>query len=148
MLHRIPRQIPDLQTLLDDLGRPRTESIARALGVSPSTARRWVAAGNAPRSALLALFWLTRWGHSAVDADCFNDGQAARVGVDLVTAELATTKAQLVAALALNPGLERRGVADDERHHDSRHDAQDDFLRQRARRRDRSAAFKIRPRQA
>ena len=31
--------------------------------------RRWLKADQAPRAALLALFWETRWGRSAIDAD-------------------------------------------------------------------------------
>ena len=72
MLNRIPRWTPSLSMMLDDLGRPKTETLARALRVSPSTARRWIAADSAPSPTLVAIFWLTSWGHSAVDAEAHN----------------------------------------------------------------------------
>jgi hypothetical protein len=72
MLNRIPRSIPPLSMMLDDLGRPRTAALARALDVSPSTARRWIAADHAPRTVLIGLFWLTSWGRSAVDCEAHN----------------------------------------------------------------------------
>ena len=52
-----------------DLGNPGGEVLAPILGVHPRTVRRWAAKDAAPRSALLALFWLTRWGQSELDAD-------------------------------------------------------------------------------
>ncbi len=72
MLNRLPRSTPPLSMMLDDIGRPKTQAVARALGVSPSTARRWIAADHAPRTVLISLFWLTSWGRSAVDSEAHN----------------------------------------------------------------------------
>ncbi|MDC6168335.1 hypothetical protein [Paucibacter sp. XJ19-41] len=58
---------------MDDLGRPPATRIARVLGVGASTVHRWNSAGHAPRAAQLALFWLTRWGRSAVHTQATND---------------------------------------------------------------------------
>jgi hypothetical protein len=72
MLNRIPRHLPDLPTMLEDIGNPKTEALARALGVSPSTARRWIAAGSAPTPVMQAIFWLTSWGQHAVHCEAHN----------------------------------------------------------------------------
>jgi hypothetical protein len=72
MLSRAPRALPALPLLLADLGNPSAARIGRALGVSERTAWRWLAAGDAPRPATLALYWLTSWGWSAIEADARN----------------------------------------------------------------------------
>ncbi|MBN8506124.1 MAG: hypothetical protein J0L58_16795 [Burkholderiales bacterium] len=64
--------MPELSAILADIGHPPPEAIGRALGVTPRTVRRWLQAGHAPRPAMLALFWVTRWGLSAVDAEAAN----------------------------------------------------------------------------
>jgi len=95
MLNRIPRGVPPLPVILDALGNPSTDKVARALDVSPSTVRRWIAAGEAPRAAMLALFWLTPWGHSQVDADAFNDAVAMRLRCELLADRLADAEREL-----------------------------------------------------
>ncbi|WP_374675568.1 hypothetical protein [Ideonella sp.] len=59
--------------MLEDLGNPTAQQLARALGVTTRTVQRWHALGEAPRPAMLALFWLTRWGRSQVHCDAVND---------------------------------------------------------------------------
>lgn len=76
-IERMPRELPIWETILEDLGRPAPARVARALGVGESTVYRWNATGRAPRVAALALFWLTRWGHSQVNADAVNDALMA-----------------------------------------------------------------------
>jgi hypothetical protein len=61
-------RLPPLSLIVADLANPSPEQLGRALGVSSRTVRRWIAADQAPRSAVLALFWLTRWGRSELDA--------------------------------------------------------------------------------
>lgn len=68
-----PTQLPPLSMLIDDLHGSRTpEAIGQHLGVSALTVRRWIKTDQAPRSAMLALFWETRWGLSALDAQAVN----------------------------------------------------------------------------
>jgi len=68
-----PAQLPPLHMMVEDLMGDRSpESIGRFLGVSGLTVRRWLKADQAPRAALLALFWETRWGRSALDAQAEN----------------------------------------------------------------------------
>lgn len=56
-LARLPRHLPSLAQLLTDLGNPTNEAIAKALGVSVVSVRRWKRT-QAPRPAMLALWWL------------------------------------------------------------------------------------------
>lgn len=74
-LDRAPRNLPAWQTIVDDLGDPPPKRIAKFLGVGERTVWRWKAEGAAPRAACLALFWLTRWGRSEVNADAVNDAR-------------------------------------------------------------------------
>lgn len=57
--------------MVEDL-RLSAPGLAELVGVSTSTAYRWLAAGTAPRSVGLSLFWLTRWGAHTLDAELFN----------------------------------------------------------------------------
>lgn len=72
-VERAPQRVPLWDQLMDDLGRPRPARLARALGVGRSTIYRWNTTGHAPRLACLAVFWLTRWGRSEIDAQATND---------------------------------------------------------------------------
>jgi hypothetical protein len=72
VLNRLPRQIPPLSWLLDDIGNPKPREVARALGVSERSVKGWITRDEAPVPVLLSLFWLTRWGRQSVDADAHN----------------------------------------------------------------------------
>jgi transcriptional regulator with XRE-family HTH domain len=71
MLQKLPKQTPAFSELVADLGSHKREQIARALGVSRRTIDRWMKSG-APRTACLALWWLSREGHSFWDAEMQN----------------------------------------------------------------------------
>jgi hypothetical protein len=79
----MPARLPDLQSILQDLGGPDAEAIAVALRVHPTTVRRWLREGEAPYAIKLALFWMTSWGISTVDSvahlDAINSLQIARI---------------------------------------------------------------------
>lgn len=73
---KAPKHLPALSIILDDLmGAKTPEALADHLGVSASTARRWMAVDHAPRAVALALFWETRWGQSIVDCDAVNQAR-------------------------------------------------------------------------
>jgi hypothetical protein len=101
MLCRCPRagELPPLPLILADLGDPTPAALARALGVSASTARRWIATGAAPLAPMLAMFWLTRWGRSQVECHAENAarlfGQVARSQAEQI-AELRAELARLL----------------------------------------------------
>lgn len=73
MLNRLPRQMPPLAAMLEDIGNPKPPQLARALGVSTRTVQRWLSDEQAPRTAMLAIFWLTRWGRSQVNCEAVNE---------------------------------------------------------------------------
>lgn len=100
-LHRMPRQLPALQSILDDLGNPAPAAWARALGVSERTAWRWQAAGHAPRAAMLALYWLTRWGWSAIESEALYAVDLLRSYRRTAEAEIASLRAELARLQAL-----------------------------------------------
>lgn len=58
-----PAKLPHIHLMLENLGLP-DEQVARFLDVTPKTVARWRKAGQAPRPAMLALFWETTWGQS------------------------------------------------------------------------------------
>lgn len=68
--------LPPFSYLLDDLpATPR--AVARHLGVSWRTMQRWIKDDQAPRAAMLALLFESRWGVSALDAKAVNDARVA-----------------------------------------------------------------------
>lgn len=75
MLMRLPKYIPPLDELLYDIHKPTPAALAQAMGVTESTAKRWIASNEAPKPVLIALFWLTRWGMQWMDADLYNEAQ-------------------------------------------------------------------------
>lgn len=114
-IEHMPRDIPVWDLIVNDLGRPPPERIARALAVSRSTVFRWQAAHSAPRAACIALFWLTRWGRSAVDAQATRDAQLAvsyarslaeeRLQLIAQVRQLEETNARLALAVATSGAL-------------------------------------------
>ncbi len=100
-----PDQLPPLHVLVDDLfGNRSPEAIARHLGVSALTVRRWLKADQAPRAAMLALFWETRWGLSALDAQAVNLVRS-HVGLNnALRRENDTLRARIARLEALNHG--------------------------------------------
>lgn len=103
-----PDHLPPLSVLIGDLHGSRTpESIGQHLGVSGLTVRRWIAKDEAPRAAALALFWETRWGLSALDAQAVN---LVRTHVGLNNA-LRRENATLAARVAYLEGVGQFGSA-------------------------------------
>lgn len=68
---------PSFDALLDDLPTHDNTRIARYLGVSDRTLRRWRASNNPPRLVYLALFWETRWGVETINCQAVNDARIA-----------------------------------------------------------------------
>jgi hypothetical protein len=105
MLHLLPRQLPPLALMLDDIGRPSAAALARTFGVSETTARRWLAGEPAPRLAQAAVFWLTRWGRSEVDAAAVNDARNLAGLVSALETENAALAARCGRLAALSEGF-------------------------------------------
>lgn len=73
MFSDAPKDLPAFSFLFDELGSPAPAALARHLGVTVRTVQRWIAADSAPRAVLLAMFWDTRYGRSAVECRAVND---------------------------------------------------------------------------
>jgi predicted DNA-binding transcriptional regulator AlpA len=101
-IDQAPRALPIWETILADLSNPPAPRVARVLGVGASTVYRWNQTGRAPRSACLALFWLTRWGRSEVHAQAVNDAILAASCLRSLQDELDRTRLELARVLALN----------------------------------------------
>ena len=76
---RAPRfaHLPHIETILDSIGNDR--AVARKLGLSQSTIRKYRKAGQAPKPVMYALFWETPWGRSTADANAINDARFAHM---------------------------------------------------------------------
>jgi len=71
MLTTLPTHIPPLSILIDNIGA-RPAQIAHALGTSERSVRRWISKDQAPQSVMLALFFCSTWGRSAVHCEAEN----------------------------------------------------------------------------
>lgn len=101
MIRRLNRiHLPTFGAMVSDLGNPSAHVLARVLGVSPSTVYRWAAADTAPRSAMLALFWLTSWGQSELDCDLHNRASTYTAHIESVKRENDALRRELARVLA------------------------------------------------
>lgn len=87
MKYLAPRTIPALSQVLPDLGHPSAREIANYLGVTERTVYGWKATDAPPRAVLLALFWESSYGRSALDADLHNAAQVYRILSDSLNHE-------------------------------------------------------------
>ena len=76
-IDHLPSWVPIWQLIREDLGDPSAARIARALDLGVRTVQRYNQTGYAPKSVSLALFWLTRWGRSAIHTQATNDAIVA-----------------------------------------------------------------------
>lgn len=73
MLKRLPKQLPGIEEILLELGRPPAHQVEKALHVSTTTVKRWIRSGRVPRPAHLALYWLTHRGRADIELDMHNE---------------------------------------------------------------------------
>lgn len=92
MRNLAPRHLPDLHTILRDLGNPHASQIAKHLGVNVRTVYAWKAKNDAPRPALLALFWLSSYGQSALYCDLYNGYRMQKSLTDMLRKENTTLR--------------------------------------------------------
>lgn len=94
MPHRFPRQFPSFATLADDVQCSRS-ALAKVLDVHPRTLARWIETEAAPRAAVLAVYWLTRWGMSQLDADAYNSATLSAALAASLERELIASQRQV-----------------------------------------------------
>ena len=63
---------PPLSLLLDDMFEKNPKKVAKHLGVTVATLKRWKAADHAPKAVMLALFYESRWGYSLLYTTAYN----------------------------------------------------------------------------
>jgi hypothetical protein len=72
---KMPRRVPPFSMMMDDLGNPPPAKIARCLGVTVPTVRRWIRTDNPPLPVLLAVYWLTSWGQNEAHTEAHNSAR-------------------------------------------------------------------------
>ncbi|GGH61915.1 hypothetical protein GCM10010975_26110 [Comamonas phosphati] len=76
-MFRAPSQanLPHISHLLNDIPG-NVNQVAKHLGISATTLRKYKAQGQAPRAVMLALFWESTWGRMTADTVAFNHAAA------------------------------------------------------------------------
>lgn len=69
---------PPLSYMLDDIFVRDMKKIAKHLGVTVQTLKKWKANDDAPCAAMLALFYETQWGYSLMYTTAWNGEKYAR----------------------------------------------------------------------
>lgn len=103
-MFRAPTQTPHIATLLDDMPTRDMKRIARHLGLTAPTLRRYAQTGNAPRLVHLALFWESRWGLSVIDCEVVNLDRLRRQHISALEREVKALRLQLARLAALPNG--------------------------------------------
>nr|WP_181716085.1 MULTISPECIES: hypothetical protein [Bacteria] len=67
-----------MSILLGDMFEKNPKKVAKHLGVTVATLKRWKAADHAPKAAMLALFYESRWGYSLLYTTAYNAETIAR----------------------------------------------------------------------
>jgi ADP-ribosylglycohydrolase len=101
-LSQAPLRLPIWQAILEDLGNPEPRRIAKVLGVSVRTVYRWNATQEAPRCAVMALYWLTRWGQHQVNTQATNDAAMACSYVGALQKEVDKLRIELAQVVKLS----------------------------------------------
>lgn len=102
MIFEVQRVVlPTFRELVTDLGQPSASVLAAALGVHVGTVHRWAAADAAPRAAMLALYWLSRPGQAALNAELHQRAMLYTAHLESLRAENARLRRELARLLAL-----------------------------------------------
>lgn len=93
--------LPPFSCLLDDQPTNNKAAIAKHPGVTTTTLKRWSAQESAPKVAMLALYYESRWGQSQLFTELFNGEQFARREVDGLKRENAMLRTRIARLEAL-----------------------------------------------
>lgn len=97
---RTPRQLPPFSVLIDQTHAPTT-LVAKHLGVTPRTVRRWARTDAAPRAALAALFWETNAGRETADCELWNWAQLQNLQAECLKRQNEKLRGQVEMLMAL-----------------------------------------------
>lgn len=100
-IEQAPVSLPIWHTMMDDLCNPPPARVARVLGLSIRSVYRYNATGFAPKPVCLAVFWLTRWGRSAVHTQATNDAVLMASYVSALQSQIEDTQRQLAHVLTI-----------------------------------------------
>lgn len=94
---RAPRwaHLPHIHTILDSIGNDR--AVAKKLGLSESTIRKYRRTGQAPKPVMYALFWETPWGRETADINALNDARHHYTRSMMLESQLKRIKKQMAA---------------------------------------------------
>lgn len=95
MKYLAPRSIPAFSQIVPALGGPSPREISRYLEVTERTVYRWQASDDAPRAALLALFWESSYGLSAIDCELHNAAQVHKNHAQSLVKELVNLRRRI-----------------------------------------------------
>ncbi|WCM95711.1 helix-turn-helix domain-containing protein [Acidovorax sp. GBBC 1281] len=109
-----PRALPALSQLLPVLGDPTPAEVAAYLDVSERTVYHWRAQDRAPRAALLALFWESSYGLSALDAELFNTAMVFKrlsesQGLEMANLQARITRLERIGDFGCANDTQRKG---------------------------------------
>ncbi|WP_180125480.1 hypothetical protein [Rhodoferax sp. BLA1] len=85
-----------------ELGGPKL--VAKFLDVTERTVWRWLAEENAPRAAILALYWETQYGRSLIDTDQVNEIRLLYQRIHILTEQYQCAKDIVTALRKLQTG--------------------------------------------
>lgn len=91
-MHKTPRQLPSLPTIVQALDKRHPLDLARYLGVSERTVYGWLASDQCPRPAHLALFWVSPWGENIIHTEAHNSARWHAAHAAALARELAAVK--------------------------------------------------------
>ena len=94
---RAPRwaHLPHIHTILDSIGNDR--AVAKKMGLSESTIRRYRRTGQAPKPVMYALFWETQWGRETADINVINEARQYYSRASVLEGQLKRIKGQMAA---------------------------------------------------
>ena len=92
---RAPRwaHLPHIHTILDSIGNDR--AVAKKLGLSEATIRRYRKTGQAPKPVMYALFWETPWGRETADINVINEARQFYARAMVLESQLKRMKKQV-----------------------------------------------------
>ena len=103
---------PDLFKLfVHELGGPK--QVCKKLDVTERSVWRWLAAGTAPKMAVLALYWESQYGRSLIDTDHHNETVILRTRIKILEDQFVRAKDVITGMKLLNYGTANEPLYDE-----------------------------------